>query len=295
MPALCADDIGRRAFLGLLGLAAVEALTACVYKGHSALPAAAGLTPESTPPSTAHAARAVGPSAPIGSPVPGPPLLIDALDVATNQIALTIDDGTCAGCVARYVEFAESSGLALSFSPNGRVRDNWDPHAAALRELISAGRVQIINHTWSHADLLHRSDVQIRDDVRRNEGWIEDTFGVTSRPWFRPPFGSHSARTDEAVAALGYTHILLWNGTFGDSGSITPATLRRLANQYLRPGTIMLGHANVSTIDGLFDEIVAMINERGLHPVLMADAVLPTTRHQSNHTGTTLHTPRHVI
>jgi hypothetical protein len=79
------------------------------------------------------------------------------------------------------------------------------------------------------------------------------------------------------VGDLGYPKVLLWNGSFGDSTPITPQQLMGLATQYLRPGTIMLGHANHQTVLGLFDQIEKLIEQRRLAPVTL-DTMFGTSR-----------------
>jgi peptidoglycan/xylan/chitin deacetylase (PgdA/CDA1 family) len=196
---------------------------------------------------------------------------------ATQRFALTIDDGYDPETVAGYVEFAQRSGIPLTFSPNGAYRAIWDRHAAVLRPLVEAGQIQIGNHTWSHLNIVKRADAAIRDDIERNEEWIEHTFGITSRPWFRPPYGAHDKRTDAVAGGLGFTRILLWNGSFGDSTVLTPDQLMALARRYLQPGVVMLGHANHRAILGLFDQIQQLIAQRQLQPVTL-DTMFGTSR-----------------
>lgn len=215
----------------------------------------------------------------IPPPEPGPPTLVREAPKGARTIALTVDDGTCADCVARYVDFAEGSGIAITFSPNGLYRANWEPHAARLRPLIARGQVQIANHTWAHKSLVRLSDAQIVDEIEHNERWIEDTYGITARPWFRPPFGFRNAHTDAVAADRGYTRILMWNGTFGDAVAVSSAELLDLANKYLKPGTIMLGHANHPTITEEFDRVVAILNDRGLSPITL-DEMFGTSRRE---------------
>ena len=113
--------------------------------------------------------------------------------------------------------------------------------------------------------------------MERNDEWIRDQIGITSRPWFRPPYGLNDARTDDIAGGLGFTHVLMWNGSFGDSTPIAPAQILALARQYLKPGTIMLGHANRTTIVPLLPQIHEMITERGLDPVTL-DEMFGTAR-----------------
>jgi len=192
-------------------------------------------------------------------------------------VALTVDDGYCAECVTGYVDFAERTGTHLTFLPNGTYDKMWAPHAARLRPLIAAGQVQVANHTWSHRDVTKLGDAAVRDEIQRNDGWIEKTFGITGRPYFRPPNGAHNARTDEVAASLGYTRILMWNGTLGDATLESPEELLELADKWIQAGAIVLGHANHPTVLGLFDQIQQIIAKRSLQPVTL-DAMLGTSR-----------------
>ena len=73
----------------------------------------------------------------------------------------------------------------------------------------------------------------------------------------------------QVAAGIGYTQVVMWNGTFGDSSPETPQALLALAEQWLQPGTIMLGHLNQPTILSLFSQIESIIAERGLEPVTL--------------------------
>lgn len=176
-----------------------------------------------------------------------------------------------------YVIWAQRTGIPVTFAPNGTYRELWEPQADRLRPLIEAGQVQIGNHTYTHNDITTLSDAKIREELERNEEWVQQTFGITSRPYFRPPYGNHTQRTDAIAGELGYTKILLWNGSFGDSSLLSPETLMKLAHQYLQPGTIMLGHANHPTILGLFDQIQELMAQRNLEPVTL-DTMFGTSR-----------------
>jgi peptidoglycan-N-acetylglucosamine deacetylase len=270
----------RRVLLSLLGVGAAQALVGCSAgnpqvnrPGASAIPRVAPHEPVTWTSATPTAR----PLPAVPAPHPGPPTVIFKAPRPTRQVALTIDDGYSPETVAGYVAFAQRSKIPITFSPNGAYRSIWDRHADTLRPLIEAGQVQIGNHTWTHRNLLGRPDAAIRADVEKNEEWIQQTFGITSRPWFRPPYGSHNSHVDGLLGELGYTKILLWNGSFGDSTLLTPEQLLGLASRYLQPGTIMLGHANHQTVIGLFGQIEKLINDRHLQPVTL-DTMFGTSR-----------------
>ena len=121
------------------------------------------------------------------------------------------------------------------------------------------------------------TDSQITAQLEQNEEWIQQTYGITARPWWRPPYGVHDQRTDGLAASIGFTNVLMWNGSYGDSTLLTPQALLSLATQYLRPGVIMLGHANHPTVTQLVPQIAAIIASRGLHPVTL-DEMFGTSR-----------------
>jgi peptidoglycan-N-acetylglucosamine deacetylase len=192
-------------------------------------------------------------------------------------MAITIDDGFCAECAQAYAALAEATGIHLTFNPNGCYGSIWTPLAKTLRPLIEAGQVQIGNHTFNHWWLTNLSDSQVTSQLEQNEEWIQQTYGITARPWWRPPFGSHDERTDELAASLGYTNVLMWNGSYGDSTPIRPREILALARQYLHPGVVMLGHANYPEVTGIFPQLAEVVAARGLHPVTL-DEMFGTTR-----------------
>ncbi|MBJ7596365.1 MAG: polysaccharide deacetylase family protein [Candidatus Dormibacteraeota bacterium] len=271
--------LGRRTVLTASG-AILAALTGC-----APVLRASSLATDSTDSNgirhlSAHSIAGVAPAPapyPIPPPRPGPAVFISRGPDNTNTLALTIDDGTSAAVVAAYVAFALETGFALTFFPNGSVRGNWETRAHSLRPLIERGQVQIGNHTWSHVDLQKMNDTAIRADLERNEQWIQSTFGVTSRPWLRPPFGSRNTHTDGVAASLGFTHIVNWSGTFGDSGVKTAAQILGAAGLYGHPGAIVLGHANHPAVTLLFDQLRAKFAAEGLTPVTL-DQMFGTSR-----------------
>ena len=179
--------------------------------------------------------------------------------------------------VAGYVDFAQRTGIHLTFSPNGCYSRSWSPHAPVLRPLVAAGQLQIINHTFTHRDLRHLADKDIRGELERNDDWVVSTFGTTTRPYYRPPFGFHGTRIDGLAGELGYTRTVLWDGSFSDSETVTPEFLMDQARKYLQPGVINLGHANHPTVLGLFEQIAQLIRDRQLTPVTL-DEMFGTSR-----------------
>lgn len=271
----------RRTFLSALSIGAAHFLVGCggeqAPTGGEPLAREVGARAPSGPAVTPTTASPFVPSAPTSAgvrgsrpPVTGPAKVVFGTQGSTRQIAITIDDGLDRDAVSGYVEFARRSGIPLNFAPNGAYRAVWNQFAESLRPLVEMGQVQVVNHTWSHLRLTGRSDAAIRDDIERNEDWVESTFGMSTRPWFRPPYGEHNSRTDALAAELGWPRILMWSGSFGDGrDNVSPTELLNAARQYMRPGAIVLGHANQPAVLHLFAEVERLIAERRLEPVTL--------------------------
>ena len=185
-------------------------------------------------------------------------------------VALTIDDGVSSAVVAAYTALARATGIRLTFFANGTY-SSWTENAREMQPLVESGQVQIANHTFDHPDLCNLSDSQIADQLDRNNKHLQNLFGVDTRPYFRPPFMSHNDWTDSVCVGEGYSVIAWWTGTLGDASEVTAEHVRQNAEESLRAGNIVIGHANFAGVTAVFDDIIELIADRGLITVTLAD------------------------
>jgi peptidoglycan/xylan/chitin deacetylase (PgdA/CDA1 family) len=240
----------------------------------------AGLVNSSGPPRLAPA----GEVAPAPRGVPGlvpvdPPTgVVSGLPGDGTSLALTIDDGTSTDVVAAFAAFAADTGVRLTFFPNGCYR-SWEDNADALRPLLDSGQVAMGNHTWSHPDLTTLPDREVADEIGRNRDFLWRVFGIRDSPFLRPPFGARDDRVDRIAADQGHPTIAMWNGTLDDSRVLTAAELMAAAQQWFTAQAIIVGHANHPTVTTLYGDLVALIRDRGLTTVTLADVwATPTAR-----------------
>jgi peptidoglycan/xylan/chitin deacetylase (PgdA/CDA1 family) len=228
----------------------------------------------STEPALRRTPTAVAPVHRTGVPgvVPEPPPagVVSSLPGSGTSLALTIDDGTSSAVVAAFAAFAKDTGVRLTFFPNGCYR-SWVENAAALRPLVDSGQVALGNHTWSHPDLTTLGDAAVAEEIGRNRNFLRRTFGVRNSPFFRPPYGARDERIDRIAADLGHPTITLWNGTLGDSSLLSAADLLAAARQSFTAQRIVVGHANHPTVTTVYGDLLALLAERGLRTVTLAD------------------------
>lgn len=237
-------------------------------------PVASAAHPSAAHASTRHAAHHVHRAAPVLPPIqPARPGVATVYQQGPPrpEVALTIDDGFCSTCVARLVRALERTHAHASIFPNGRYSAAWDPVAPAIRRLVAAGQLTIGNHTFLHTSALEESSSSLETDLTRNEDWIEHTFGVSSRPFFRPPYGAYNSSALAVAGQLGYTKVIMWSGTVADSNVRTVGYILGAIRHWAKPGAIILMHGNYPATSFALPQIVEILRQRGLRPVTLAE------------------------
>ncbi len=205
-----------------------------------------------------------------GARVPPPIGVLTRLPGDGNQLALTVDDGASSSVVAAFAQFCRDTGIRLTFFVNGANR-SWTDNAPAIRPMVDSGQIQVANHTWSHPYLNRISLDAVRDQIQRNADFLRNTYGTDGTPFFRPPYGVHNGAIDRVAAGLGYTTVTLWSATIGDSLPETAANLVSCAQASFTPQQIVLAHANLPTITGVYGQLASLISSRNLQTVTLND------------------------
>ena len=222
---------------------------------------------------TAAASQTASASATSSNPVPaarawtGPQT---GLPGEGKYIAWTVDDGADPEVVRAYAEFAHRTGTRLTFFINGQY-PAFRQHRDLLLPLVKSGQLQIANHTYSHAALTSLTDEQIVQELTRNDEEIRRLFGVSSKPYFRPPYGYYDARVLAAAASCGFTRPVLWYGSLADSSNISSAEVYAYAEKYALAQHIVIGHLNYRGVVSELDRIRALLDRRGLKTVTIRD------------------------
>lgn len=209
---------------------------------------------------------------PLPDPRPGQASSFKGVDPTENRIVYTVDDGTNPKAVKSYVDMAVATGMRMVYCPNYAYRESWVPVASKIGELLLKGQVQIVNHTANHVDLTEIPLKAAKQEVTSNEDWINETWGVTSRPWFRPPYGKLNNAIMELLGELGYTRILLWNASLSDYVDISEDEYMNNVYSALFPGAIVLSHANTNVSAESVYRVREDIKSKSLRPITLDDA-----------------------
>ena len=143
-----------------------------------------------------------------------------------------------------------------------------------LRPLVQSGQIQVANHTYNHADLTTLDAEGVKEELQRNEDEIMSMFGVSSKPYFRPPYGRYNDAVLKAAGEIGFTRPVMWNGTTGDEAKTSSRVIYMRCIRYMLPQQIVLGHLNYETIIPILDKVKGLLDDRGLTAVTVRDYYL---------------------
>lgn len=257
----------RNVLLGLLAATSAVAFARC---GNESSSQAALIAPAPAPPPPPQwPALLPPPPATARIALPGGAVL-NTLPGSGDLLALTLDDGVDTAVVRAYAQLAHDTGIRLTMFANG-VYSSWTDNRDLLLPLVESGQVQLGNHTWRHRDLTRLAPVDIADELRHNDRFLKDTFGVDATPYFRPPYGAYDDLVTKVAGDLGYTVITMWNGNIGDDAILPSSDIVANASRYFTQGNIVIGHLNHPPITGTYHQLLDVIADRNLRTVTLDD------------------------
>jgi peptidoglycan/xylan/chitin deacetylase (PgdA/CDA1 family) len=187
-----------------------------------------------------------------------------------KRIAWTVDDGASTAGVRDYLDFVERYDLRMTFFITS-IYPAWKKNRKQLQELVDKGQVQLANHTRTHSSLTGLSTAGIKKELRDCERFIEDNFGVSAKPYFRPPFGRIDSRVISVAKDVGYKTPIMWSGSLGDSAQQRKQYILKLGNKWIQDKTILLDHFNDRTPRYVFKELAKHLKRRNLMTVTLDD------------------------
>lgn len=184
--------------------------------------------------------------------------------------ALTFDDGPHPRGTPAVLEALHRRHVRATFFLVG---EQVQRRPGLAMEIVAAGH-EVALHCHRHRNLLRLTPGQVRADLERALGVIEDATGRSPR-LYRPPYGVPNAAALLEARRRGW-RTLLWSHWGRDwEARATPASITRLLTDGVRGGAVLLLHDGDDygsrdswrrTVQALPD-VLEILAERGLDPV----------------------------
>lgn len=195
---------------------------------------------------------------------------------STRKIALTFDAGSSGEEGETILKALKKENVKCTFFVTGEFAQKY-PN---LLKKIAADGHEIGNHTWSHPDLRRLSSARITRELARTEAAIQKICGVSTKPYFRPPFGARNTRVLRAARSAGY-ECVFWTAGGQDASpryrGISAESIRKMILKKIKPGGVILCHVGSAGTAKMLPQLLKDLKAKGytLVPVSGLDGPIP--------------------
>lgn len=169
-------------------------------------------------------------------------------------VALTFDAGSDRGFAEAILDFLDSRGIPASFGLTGC----WSQSNSDLVVRMANAGHTLINHTYDHPHMTTLSSAARLDQLQRTEAVIFGLTGVSTKPYFRPPFGEYDQSVLVDVGSAGYAYSIMWTVDTLGWKTLEPEVLLGRVKDAARPGAIVLMHVGKLSTD--YDALPAIVD-----------------------------------
>jgi peptidoglycan/xylan/chitin deacetylase (PgdA/CDA1 family) len=155
----------------------------------------------------------------------------------SQRIALTFDDGPNDPYTFNLLDVLAKYSVKATFFMIGKYVDR---RPDIVRSVVEAGHC-VANHTYTHPNLIFRSQWQLQDEIARCERALTDAVGENHAALFRPPFGGRRPATLRSIRRAGLTPVM-WNVTGYDWDATSPEQVENKVRAQIRGGDVILLH-----------------------------------------------------
>jgi peptidoglycan/xylan/chitin deacetylase (PgdA/CDA1 family) len=153
-----------------------------------------------------------------------------------------------------------------------------EQYSDGVRQAAADGH-EIANHTYSHKDSREISDDELIEELSRTETILYGLTGMTTKPYWRPPYGARNNHVLNVAVKQGYRSIYWTMDSLDSVGEPkTPEFLfNRVTNtpDFNLDGAIILMHfgsqASADALPGILDRL----EEMGYSVVTVSELMTP--------------------
>ncbi len=179
--------------------------------------------------------------------------VIDRVPTTEKRVALTFDAGADRGYAEQILDTLRAANVQASFGMTGQ----WaEANPDLLRRMVAEGH-HLINHTQTHDSFTGFStgrppkskDARARE-LAATEQAVQRIGGVTTKPYFRPPYGDLDASVTEDVQTQGYEIVAMWTVDSQGWNGLSRAGIEARCLRAAAPGAVYVFHVGSSSQDG---------------------------------------------
>ncbi len=263
-----------------LVLVAPAALTGCSEGSSASATAVPSPSPSAAPPSPTPT------SPPTATPTPTPqltscgPAATEVLhgDPDRPLVALTFDTGSDDGYTLQILETLRNEKITATFAITG----HWARRYPDLLQAIVADGHPLMNHSEDHPSFTglstHTGPLTREERIsqlEQAEEVVKALTGVSTKPYFRPPYGDVDGSVLCDVYAAGYSYVIMWSVDTAGWNHATAEQILQTVLERAHSGAIYIMHVGSQSADAAaLPQMIQGLRAKGYQFGTVAD-VLP--------------------
>jgi peptidoglycan/xylan/chitin deacetylase (PgdA/CDA1 family) len=192
-----------------------------------------------------------------------------------RRVALTFDAGDKGDPMPLILAALRERHIRITMFFTGKFAEQYPE---GVKQAVADGH-EIANHTYSHRDSRELSDEDLMDELARTERIIYNLTGVTTKPYWRPPYGGRNNHVLNVAVKEGYRSIYWTLDSLDSVGQLkTPDFIfNRLTNtpDFNLDGAIILQHFGSQASAEALPKVLDRLQEMGYSVVTVSDILTP--------------------
>lgn len=204
----------------------------------------------------------------VGRELESKPVIVERGLTSMPLVALTFDAGSTAEPLPKLLQTLREHHLKVTFFVTGFwVREN----PGLLQQIVADGH-ELGNHSLTHPDMRNLDDIRIKHELLETERLVRNATGMTTRPYFRPPYGAYNNRVLLTAESLGYLPVYWTLDCLDSVGAkktpefIAERVTHKLSREQLCGAIILMHVDSMATADAV-PAILQRYDEMGLSVV----------------------------
>ncbi|MEA3337547.1 MAG: polysaccharide deacetylase family protein [Chloroflexota bacterium] len=137
---------------------------------------------------------------------------------------------------------------------------SWYPEAT---QKIAARGHELANHSWTHAAFNSLGAEEVTKELEDTEELVMELTGQTTRPFFRPPYGSRSELSVKTAYDLGWTTVIWTYGADEWRDGATAQTIYDNVYGNAAPGALYYTHSDRQIILDALPRVLQSFQDAG--------------------------------
>lgn len=217
----------------------------------------------------------------------GQQVLATVSGTTSRKIAFTLDMGGRLDGAQTILDTLIDRQVCTTFFPTSIMADTAEGRRIMARIAAHPELFEIGNHTVHHCDMVNggggspssepcRREMTasfIRQELTQAEAALKAQTGLSTRPYWRPPYGSHDAFVRDQAASVGFPKTVMWarDTIDWDPATTTSQIVSRTTSPLPASGSIVLAHLGGYHTPEALPRIIDVLRANGYTMTTVSD------------------------